>query len=159
EPQRLPEKGTGRTVPLATRELFVTNGVSDADADVLVPHALDLIPRRFANHRDLVRADGLLLPGAIDALRAVRALPDTVPAVVTGNLQPNAVLKLQMFGLDGYVDTEVGGYASDDPYRPALVAVAQERAGRRYSATFRRENTVLIGDSLEDVTTGREGGA
>ncbi len=159
EPERLPEKGTGRTVPLATRELFVTNGVPAADADVLVSQALALIPRLFASHQNLVLADGILLPGAVEALRAVRALPDTVPAVVTGNLQPNAVLKLKLFGLDGYIETDVGGYASDNPHRPALVAVAQRRAAKCHGTVFTRENTVIIGDSLEDVTTGREGGA
>ena len=159
EPARLPEKGTGRTVPLATRELFVTNGVSDTDADLLVPRALELIPHRFAGHQDLVLAEGVVLPGARAALQVVHALAGTVPAVVTGNLRPNAVLKLKLFELDTHVDTAAGGYASDDPYRPALVAVAQRRAAERYGATFTRENTVIIGDSLEDVTTGREGGA
>jgi phosphoglycolate phosphatase-like HAD superfamily hydrolase len=37
--------------------------------------------------------------------------------------------------------------------------VAQRRAGTRYGHTFTRRSTVIIGDSLEDVRTGREGGA
>jgi phosphoglycolate phosphatase-like HAD superfamily hydrolase len=39
------------------------------------------------------------------------------------------------------------------------VAVAQRRARDRHGYVFDRSNTVIIGDSLEDVTTGREGGA
>jgi phosphoglycolate phosphatase-like HAD superfamily hydrolase len=159
EPASLPAKGTGRTVPLATWELFVSNGVPDVEAQVLVPRALAMIPERFAGHNDLVRREGVLLPGAVEALRAVRALSDTVPTVVTGNLRPNAVLKLKTFGLDSFVEFELGGYASDDPHRPALVAIAQRRAGARYGAIFSAQNTVIIGDSLEDVTTGRQGGA
>jgi phosphoglycolate phosphatase len=159
EPTTLPAKGTGRTVPLATWELFVDNGVPEAEARVLVPRALATIPLRFASHLDLVHRDGVLLPGAVDALRAVRALPDTVGTVVTGNLQPSAELKLKTFGLDPFVEAELGGFSSDDPHRPALMSVAQGRAGARYGVTFAPQNTVIIGDSLEDVATGREGGA
>ncbi|WP_308800287.1 HAD hydrolase-like protein [Streptomyces sp. NEAU-H3] len=53
----------------------------------------------------------------------------------------------------------LGGYASDDPHRPALVRIAQARAERAHGRPFTRANTVIIGDSLQDVHTGREGGA
>jgi len=89
----------------------------------------------------------------------VRAQPGCVPTVVTGNLKPNALLKLQAFGLAGFLDVEVGGYSSDNDHRPALVGVAQERAQAKYGRAFTRSNTVIIGDSLEDVRTGLEGGA
>ncbi|MFJ9815496.1 HAD family hydrolase [Streptomyces sp. NPDC101151] len=47
--------------------------------------------------------------------------------------------------------TEIGGYSSDDEHRPAQA---------KYGTTaFSRSNTVIIGDSLEDVRTGLEGGA
>ncbi len=52
-----------------------------------------------------------------------------------------------------------GGYSSDDEHRPALVAVAQKRAQTKLGTAFTSSNTVIIGDSLEDVRTGIEGGA
>src|SRR5699024_8248568 len=51
------------------------------------------------------------------------------------------------------------GCSSAASHRPSLVAVAQRRARHGHSVEFDRTNTVIIGDSLEDVTTGVEGGA
>ncbi|GAB3474669.1 HAD family hydrolase [Nocardiopsis coralliicola] len=156
-PERLPAKGTGRTVPLAVKELFATNGIAEADRFTEI--AIRDIPRLQADHFDHMRAHGFVLPGAHAALAAVQAMPGVTATVVTGNLQPSAELKLRAFELDGFVDSAVGGYSSDDPHRPALVAVAQARASDATGDIFDRTNTVIIGDSLEDVTTGREGGA
>ncbi|AWK08300.1 HAD hydrolase-like protein [Streptomyces pacificus] len=95
----------------------------------------------------------------MEALRSVHDRPDLVLTVVTGNLKLNALLKLAVFDLGGYVDTEIGAFASDDQHRLALVAVAQKRAQAKHGTIFTRSNTVIIGDSLEDVRTGLEGGA
>ena len=95
----------------------------------------------------------------MQALKAVAAEPDLVPTVVTGNLEANALIKLRAFGMDRYVHAALGGYSSDDAHRPALVALAQRRAGDRYGSTFSAGNSVIVGDSLEDVRTGLEGGA
>jgi phosphoglycolate phosphatase-like HAD superfamily hydrolase len=158
-PKTLPAKGTGRTVPLATKEMFLINGVAESQVAELATHALRLLPQRFAAYRDRLASEGSLLPGAVEALRRVRVLPGTVASVVTGNLRANALVKLDAFTLTQFLDVEVGGYASDDPHRPSLVGLAQQRAGARYGVAFTRENTVIIGDSREDVSTGREGGA
>lgn len=99
------------------------------------------------------------MPGAEAALQAVHEHENWVATVVTGNLKPNALLKLAAFELDAYLDTEIGGYASDDDRRPALVGVGQKRAQAKHGTAFTRTNTVIIGDSLEDVRTGLEGGA
>jgi len=158
--ERLPARGTGVTMPFAIRSLLLDNGVPEADVPRLVPRMVELLPRLLAAHSDDLREKGVLLPGALDALKAVRAQPGCVPTVVTGNLKPNALLKLEAFNVDGFLDTEIGGYSSDDDHRPALVAVAQKRAQAKYgTAAFSRSNTVIIGDSLEDVRTGIEGGA
>ncbi|MET7853517.1 haloacid dehalogenase-like hydrolase [Streptomyces avermitilis] len=157
--EHLPARGTGVTMPLAIRSLLLDNGVPEADVPGLVPRMVELLPQRLAAHTDDLREQGVLLPGAVDALKAVHAQPGCVPTVVTGNLKPNALLKLQAFDLAGFLDTEVGGYSSDNDHRPALVGVAQERAQAKYGTAFTGSNTVIIGDSLEDVRTGLEGGA
>jgi phosphoglycolate phosphatase-like HAD superfamily hydrolase len=157
--ERLPAKGTGVTMPLAIRGLLEDNGVSGREADELLPRMLEAVPLRFAAHTEDVRRLGTVLPGAMRALRAVAAEPGVVTTVLTGNLEPNALIKLRVFGMDRYLDVTVGGYSSDDAHRPALVAVAQRRAGDRYGSTFDAGNTVIVGDSLEDVRTGLEGGA
>lgn len=157
--ERLPARGTGVTMPLAIRSLLLDNGVSEREVPSLLPRMVELLPQRLATHTDDLREQGVLLPGAVAALKAVHAEPGYIPTVVTGNLKPNALLKLEAFDLTGFLDTEIGGYSSDDDHRPALVGVAQQRAQARYETGFTRSNTVIIGDSLEDVRTGLEGGA
>ncbi len=155
--EHLPARGTGVTMPLAIRSLLVDNGVPEGEVDGLLPRMVDLLPVHFAAHAEDLRAQGVLMPGAAAALRAVHDHPSLIPTAVTGNLKPNAVLKLAAFDIDGLLDTEIGGFASDDPHRPALVAIAQRRAQAKYGTVFTRSNTVIIGDSLEDVRTGLEG--
>lgn len=157
--ERLPARGTGVTMPLAVRGLLLDNGVPEGKVPALLPRVLRLLPDLLARHIPDIRRDGRLLPGAVAALRAVHESSDLLPAVVTGNLRPNAEIKLRAFGLHRYVETGIGGYASDDPHRPALVAVAQQRARAAYGTPYGRRSTVIIGDSLEDVRTGAEGGA
>ncbi|RPF23134.1 HAD family hydrolase [Myceligenerans xiligouense] len=157
--RRFPARGTGMTMPRAVRGLLLDNGVSEGDVEHLLPRMLKVVPERLAAHEDDMRRDGVLMPGARAAVTAVAADGRFAPTVVTGNLELNARLKLRVFGLDGYVDPDAGAYASDDEHRPALVRIAQNRAAERYGARFTRENTVIVGDSLEDVRTGVEGGA
>jgi phosphoglycolate phosphatase-like HAD superfamily hydrolase len=107
----------------------------------------------------LRRQRGHELPGARDALASLQSRPEIVQSVLTGNIKPNAVTKLSAFGLDGYIDFEVGGYGSDDEARDKLVGIAQERAVSKYDIKFGMENTVIIGDTPRDVQAGRDGGA
>jgi phosphoglycolate phosphatase-like HAD superfamily hydrolase len=157
--ERLPARGTGVTMPLAIQALLLDNGVPASDLPQLLPRMVELLPHRLSAHAEDLREQGVLMPGAVSALKTVHAQTGYVPTVVTGNLKPNALLKLGAFDLDGFLDTEIGGYSSDDDHRPALVAIAQQRAQAKHSKTFSRSNTVIIGDSLEDVRTGLEGGA
>lgn len=158
-PERLPARGTGVTMPRAIEALLLDNGVPEPDVSPMAARMVQLLPDRLAAHVEELRSEGVLLPGARDALKAVHAQEGYVPAVVTGNLQGNAELKLRALQLDAFVDMEVGGYSSDNAHRPALVAIAQQRAQAKYEIPFTRSNTVIIGDSLEDVRTGLEGGA
>ena len=155
----LPARGTGVTMPLAIQALLRDNGVPDDLIPELLSRIVEFVPRRLAAHVPDLQGDGILMAGAVDALRAVHDHPRLMPSVVTGNLRQNALIKLSTFDLDGYVNTEIGGYASDDAHRPSLVSVAQKRAHAKRGVEFARGNTVIIGDSLEDVRTGLEGGA
>ncbi|MDN3025658.1 HAD hydrolase-like protein [Streptomyces sp. S.PB5] len=157
--ERLPARGTGVTMPLAISSLLLDNGVPESLVPDLLGRMMELLPKRLAAHTEDLRGQGVLMPGAVAALEAVQGHEHWVPTAVTGNLKPNALLKLAAFNLDGYLDTEIGGFASDDDHRPALVRIAQKRAQVKHGTVFTRANTVIIGDSLEDVRTGLEGGA
>ncbi|MFB7776264.1 HAD family hydrolase [Streptomyces bauhiniae] len=157
--EHLPARGTGTTMPLAVRELLRVNSVDSTRIEELADKIVQRMPGQLGSHHGDIVREGKLMPGAAAALAAVHQRPDLVPTVVTGNLQGSAEIKLTALGLDKHLDLAVGGYASDNPHRPALVRVAQRRAGVRYGCDFTRETTVIIGDSLEDVRTGEEGGA
>ncbi|MEU3355166.1 haloacid dehalogenase-like hydrolase [Streptomyces sp. NPDC037389] len=158
-PQALPQRGTGVTMPLAVRELLSANGIPADERDRLVARFLEKMPMKLNHYREKLRTDGRLMPGAAAALQAVRNAPHLIPTVVTGNLRDSARIKLEALGLARHIDLTVGGYGSDDPHRPALVPLAQHRAAAAYANMFTRQNTVIIGDSLQDVRTGIEGGA
>jgi len=157
--EQFPERGTGMTMPLAIRGLLMDNGVDERDIPELLPTMVEFLPQCLSAHVPEMKRSGTLLPGALDSLRAVHEARGLIPTVVTGNLKPNAVIKLRTFELDPYVDTEIGGYASDDQHRPALVGIAQKRAEAKHGIAFSGANPVIIGDSLEDVRTGLLGGA
>src|SRR5690606_8851693 len=158
-PAALPARGTGVTMPLAVRELLRVNQVPEQDVETFAARIVDELPERLAGHRELLFNDGVIMPGAMDALAAVQQAEHLIPTVVTGNLRGSAETKLSALGLIGYLDTTIGGYASDDPHRPALVRIAQTRAAAKHGGPFNRENTVIVGDSRADVRTGLEGGA
>ncbi|MEE1798102.1 haloacid dehalogenase-like hydrolase [Streptomyces sp. JV176] len=158
-PQVLPKRGTGVTMPLAVRELLLSNGVPPAEAEEAHQQIIERLPEYLGRRREEIRAQGKLMSGAVDALTVVRKSPQLVPSIVTGNLQASALIKLSAFNLTEYVETAIGGYASDDEHRPALVRIAQQRAEHVHGHVFTRRNTVIVGDSLQDVRTGAEGGA
>ena len=53
------------------------------------------------------------MPGAVAAVAAVAKLDGVVQTVLTGSSKPSAMLKLRAFGLDGFVDFDIGGYGSE----------------------------------------------
>ncbi|MHC3424594.1 HAD family hydrolase [Streptomyces sp. DT18] len=126
----LPAKGTGVTTPLAVRELPTANGVREVDR--VAPLVVARVPAELRRHRTELLREGHLMPGAVEALVAVRADVDLVPSILTRNLRESAEIKLTAFGITDYVDVPLDGYAFDDPHRPALVRIAQARAERAH---------------------------
>jgi phosphoglycolate phosphatase len=128
----------------------------DGTADSVTPLLGELTKALHAREAR-IRAEGRPLPGAEEALRVLAERENTVQSLLTGNLAANAAVKLGAFGLERFVDLEVGGYGSDPHERRSeLVAVATERAAAKYAAP---QNTVLVGDTPLDVRAAREAGA
>jgi len=141
-----------------------------AAGDVLRFHGEDASPARvdafisflveeLHDRADQMRRDGRALPGAEDALRACRAVPGIHQSVLTGNLYSLAVLKVNVFGLAEHLDLRIGAFGGDAVDRTELPAHAWDRAERELGHRFRGEDTVVIGDTLLDVATGKAVGA
>jgi phosphoglycolate phosphatase len=150
---------SGRTDPQILLEAFQLAGLDEAQARRLLPEALRLEAAELVAKQDELRAKGHELPGAKAALAALGDQPGVVQSVLTGNIRPNAVLKLRTFDLDRYLKLDIGAYGSDNPHRPTLVRVARQRAIAALGLAFDESTTILIGDSARDVEAGRIGGA
>lgn len=107
--------------------------------------------------RERMRTAGRRLPGAVEAIAAL-ADCNVVQTVVTGNIKPIAVTKLEVFQLSEYMDLEVGGYGSDGDTRPPLIRQAWQRAEYKYGRAFESDRLVVIGDTPLDVAAAREVG-
>lgn len=139
------------------RDLAARHGVTLAGRAEDIGEALE---RSLASRKIELAARGCALPGARAALAALAELDGVVQSVLTGNIRPNGFAKLDTFGMAGPpLDWDVGAFGSDDSVRANLVAIAQERAGTKYCTGFTPDNTILIGDTPNDVRAGRDGGA
>ena len=147
----------GRTDPDIALELLTTNGV-EATAENL-EQLLDNLHTALAERAAAMTAEGHAMPGVHAALTALEARDDVVQGLLTGNIRPNAELKLHALGLGELIDFDIGGYGSDDSLRSALVAVARERALAKLDADIDAEQTVLIGDTPRDVEAAHAVGA
>lgn len=93
---------------------------------------------------------GLELPGAGAALRAIDALPDVAQSLVTGNLRPIAGYKVAAFGLDAYLDLDIGGYGAVSERRADLLGDALAKAAAKHGG-FAPESVLVIGDTPHDI--------
>ena len=152
-----PAQTEGRTEPEIMRNMLLRHGIEPtADHVARMPEVLETATNSKAA---ALRERGHELPGAREALAALQETPGVIQSVLSGNIRPNAFTKLSVFGLNPYIDFEVGGYGSDDEVRENLVGVARERTSAKYSVNFDKNTTVLIGDTPRDVSAGRNGGA
>ena len=122
-----------------------------------LPRVLEELVVALEGRREQVRAEGRLYPGVSEVLEVLHGREDVVQSLLTGNVQANAVLKVSAFGLERWLDFDVGAYGSDPHERRSdLVAVARERTAGTYGEST---GVVLVGDTPLDVQAAREAGA
>jgi phosphoglycolate phosphatase-like HAD superfamily hydrolase len=146
----------GRTDPEIALEFLAAHEV---EGERHLPAFSEALVSALAAKAAVIRERGRALAGARDILDALDRTDGVVQSLLTGNVQPNALLKLASFELDGHLDFEVGGFGSDHHHRPSLVEVARAKAERKYGTSFPGTATVLVGDTPLDVAAGRAGGA
>ena len=101
--------------------------------------------------------DGNILPGMSEILNRMKAKPDRVLGLLTGNVKRGAELKLQHYGLWDFF--EVGAFADDHHDRNQLGGFARARAQEKHGHDFDAAQIDVIGDTGHDVTCGKAFGA
>lgn len=140
--------------------IFETLAFNDVDTtDEHLPAFMNALSQAFAARRQDVRTYGRVLPGAREAVTAFARTAGVVQSVVTGSIRDNALLKLAEFGLDVYLDVEIGGYDSAVYTKAALIEMVRTRAVDKYGGPFPQAATVLLADSPRDVQAARISGA
>jgi len=139
----------GRTDPEIARDLLRLAGLAEPAIDEGLDGLWDAYLGRLA--AELERADGLIqpLPGVLDLLSALGREDDHVVALLTGNIERGARLKLEAAGLTDWFG--FGAYGSDHERRDRLPAVAVRRALERTGIEFRGRDIVIVGDTPLDV--------
>jgi len=147
----------GRTDLEIARELLALSGVE------VGPERLAELERAWVTAYEEIVEDDLsdrVAPGMVALLERLAARDDVRLALLTGNLEPIARLKLARAGIGGLFRGGQGAFGSDSWRRPELPAVARARAGeaRGGGAPWPRNRTLIIGDTPLDVACARADG-
>jgi phosphoglycolate phosphatase len=143
---------SGKTDPQIVRELMRGAGFSDQEIEAGRPRALEDYRRRLAA---TIRPEHVTpKPGVGPLLKALGRQPEVTLALLTGNLEPTARLKLEPVDANRFFP--FGAFGSDHENRYQLPRVAQERARAAVGVWFEGPDMVIVGDSVHDVLCGRD---
>ena len=98
-----------------------------------------------------------VVPGIPELLAWLGGRDGIQLALLTGNYEPVAHLKLARAGIGKWFPSGQGAFGSDSEDRTALPAIARRRAARD-GVPFPRENTIVIGDTPRDIACARADG-
>lgn len=162
---RLPDRRprlSGKTDPQIVAEYLAGLGLTPPglppDGDVIAAILGRLAQHMAARAGELPRV-GSVCPGIPELLTRLAGDGRVVNGVLTGNIAPNAAVKLAAFGLDRWIDLEAGAYGSDDADRAALVPVALRRVAATRGVRIDPDDVWVIGDTPRDLSCAQAGGA
>jgi phosphoglycolate phosphatase len=115
---------------------------------------LDMLPEEIAKPG---RGRTGLMPGVQPLVDHIAGANDLHPALLTGNYERAAQIKLAHFGLGEYFSW--GAFGEDSPDRTELARLALARAEARAIPRAARDNVVVIGDTPHDVACAKAIGA
>jgi phosphoglycolate phosphatase-like HAD superfamily hydrolase len=141
---------SGRTDPQIAHMVLRDAGHAAEDIDSALPRLWEIYLAGLERNATPERVR--VMPGIRDLLAELEAHDDVVLALLTGNIEPGARLKLGGAGLNDYFP--FGAFGSDSPDRTDLPPIAIQRASRQLGKEFRGQDVVIIGDSIYDVRCG-----
>src|SRR6185436_6539719 len=91
-----------------------------------------------------------LLPGVRETLQAVTDHPRYQSALLTGNIEAAAQLKMDLVGLSEFF-TLPGAFGDESHDRRDLPALAHERIRKHLQLDLAKEQLIVIGDTPNDI--------
>ena len=125
-----------------------------ARKDELLRCYVEEMKRATSNGHHLVEA----MPGGREVLQRVAAHPRYVSALLTGNIQPAAYLKLELAGLSEFFQLP-GAFGDESFDRRDLPGIAAQRINEHLGADLQPEQFIVIGDTPNDIACARHFGA
>lgn len=150
---------SGKTDPEIAREILAFAAPGDDTAAEHLPAVLEHLERELAGAVERMRQEGRVLPGVDRLLPRLHDDPGVLQSVLTGNIAANALVKLAAFGLDRWLDLDVGAFGSDHHDRRELVPIAIEKARERHGRSYEPRDVWVVGDTPKDFACARAGGA
>lgn len=141
---------SGRTDPQIAHMILRDAGFSEDDVEARLPQLWEHYLAGLA--RDATPDRVHVLPGIHELLDALLGEEAVTLALLTGNIEPGARLKLGGANLNDYFP--FGAFGSDSPRREELPPIAVERASAIDGHRFRGADVVILGDSIYDVRCG-----
>ena len=99
-----------------------------------------------------------VLPGAREILEATRDHPRYRSALLTGNLESAAQLKMRLVGLSHFFELP-GAFGDDSHDRRDLPALAHERISRHLGCELQASQLIVIGDTPGDIACAKHFGS
>ena len=99
-----------------------------------------------------------LLPGVRETLEALEKHPRYRSALLTGNIEPMAYLKMELVGLEKFF-TLPGAFGDESHNRRDLPALAADRIRKHLQLDLAPEHFIVIGDTPNDIDCARHFGA
>ena len=99
-----------------------------------------------------------LLPGVRETLQALADHPRYHSALLTGNIEPAAYLKMELVGLSEFFDLP-GAFGDESHDRRDLPALAADRIRKHLQLDLVPEQFIVIGDTPNDIECARHFGA
>jgi phosphoglycolate phosphatase-like HAD superfamily hydrolase len=98
------------------------------------------------------------LPGGLDLVDVLTHRNDILTGIITGNPRSVGEIKLRTAGYNP-VDFKVMVFGDEADTRTEQVELARQRAKILTAMDFSGTRTVIIGDTLHDITCGRQSGS
>lgn len=127
-----------------------------------VRERIDQVRERYMEEMKKATGDGKqffeVLPGVPEALAAVARHPRYRSALLTGNIEAAAYLKMEQMGLAEFFDLP-GAFGDESHERNDLPALAAERIRRHLNLDLLPSQFIVIGDTPNDIACARHFGA